>query len=113
MSMSVHTKWLITFACFCLVLLAGCGSGTGSGSTHWQYTALGDSLAVGVLDSQGGYVRRYDNYITTDAGVTLSLTDLGVNGAHSGDLLKSLRNDTELPQPCLLFASGHIGHRRR
>jgi lysophospholipase L1-like esterase len=79
--------------CFCLVLLAGCGNGTGSAHTTWQYTALGDSLAVGVLDSQGGYVRRYDNYIATDTGVTVSLTDLGVNGAHSGDLLKSLQND--------------------
>jgi hypothetical protein len=60
-----------------------------SSSTHWQYTALGDSLAVGVLDSQGGYVRPYDADISTDTGVTVSLTDLGVNGAHSGDLLKN------------------------
>ncbi len=67
----MHTKWLTTFACYCLVLLAGCGSGTGSGSPHWQYTALGDSLAVGALDSQGGYVRRYDNYITTDTGACI------------------------------------------
>jgi lysophospholipase L1-like esterase len=75
------------------VLLAGCGNGTRSAPTTWQYTALGDSLAVGVLDSQGGYVRRYDNDIATDTGVTVSLTDLGVNGAHSADLLKSLEND--------------------
>ena len=88
-------RWLGAVVCLCLVLLAGCGNGTGSGSnsTNWQYTALGDSLAVGVLDSQGGYVRRYDTYITTDTGVTISLTDLGVNGAHSADLLKSLEND--------------------
>src|SRR6185437_9515260 len=87
-------RWPAAVACFCLVL-AGCGNGTGPGSVpkNWQYTALGDSLAVGVLDSQGGYVRRYDADITTDTGVTVSLTDLGVNGAHSGDLLKSLQND--------------------
>jgi lysophospholipase L1-like esterase len=91
--MPKRLKWLGAVASFWLVLLAGCGNGTGSGSTHWQYTALGDSLAVGVLDSQGGYVRRYYNYIATDTGVTVSLTDLGVNGAHSGDLLKSLQND--------------------
>jgi hypothetical protein len=78
--------------CLCLVLLAGSGNGTRSGPTTWQYTALGDSVAVGVLDSQGGYVRR-DNYITTDRGVTVSLTDLGVNGAHQADLLNSLQND--------------------
>src|SRR5690348_8648237 len=86
-------RWLGAVACLCLVLLAGCGNGTGSAPTSWRYTALGDSLAVGVLDSQGGYVRRYDAYISTDTGVTASLTDLGVNGAHSGDLLKSLEND--------------------
>lgn len=91
--MPIQIKWNAAIACVCLVLLAGCGNGTGSGSTNWQYTALGDSLAVGVLDSQGGYVRRYDAYISTDTGVTVSLTDLGVNGAHSGDLLKSLQND--------------------
>jgi len=91
--MLIQIKWPV--ACVCLLLLAGCGSGSrpGSGPTNWQYSALGDSLAVGVLDSQGGYVRRYDNYISTDTGVTVSLTELGVNGAHSGDLLKSLEND--------------------
>lgn len=91
--MPIQIKWPAVFAWLCLVLLAGCGDGTGSGSTKWQYTALGDSLAVGVLDTQGGYVRRYDADITTDTGVAVSLTDLGVNGAHSGDLLKSLQND--------------------
>ncbi len=94
-NMPIRIKWPAAVACLCLVLLAGCGNGPGSGSssTHWQYTALGDSLAVGVLDSQGGYVRRYDTYIMTDTGMTVSLNDLGVNGAHSGDLLKSLQND--------------------
>ena len=94
-NMPIQIKWPAAVACLCLMLVAGCGNGTGSGanSTNWQYTALGDSLAVGVLDSQGGYVRRYDNYIVTDTGVTVSLTDLGVNGVHSGDLLKSLEND--------------------
>ncbi len=84
--------------CLGLMLLGGCGgsgsnSGGGGNSNSWQYTALGDSLAVGVLDSQGGYVRRYRNDIATDTGKTVSLIDLGVNGAHSGDLLNSLKND--------------------
>jgi lysophospholipase L1-like esterase len=91
--MPAHFDWFGAVACLCLVLLAGCGNGPGSASTHWQYTASGDSLAVGVLDSQGGYVRRYHAYITTDTRVTVSLIDLGVNGAHSGGLLKSLQND--------------------
>lgn len=86
--------------CLGLLLLVGCGGSGGSsgsgGSTQWQYTALGDSLAVGVLDSQGGYVRRYRNDITADTGVTVMLIDLGVNGAHSSDLLSSLQNDSNL-----------------
>ncbi len=96
--MPKRLKWFGLVACICLVLLTGCGSGSGPGSgpADWQYTALGDSLAVGVLDSQGGYVKRYDAYVSTDTGVTVSLTDLGVNGAHSGDLLKSVENDPNL-----------------
>jgi lysophospholipase L1-like esterase len=88
-------KGALLVACLCVVfLLPSCGGSAGSGSTHWQYTALGDSLAVGVLDSQGGYVRRYEADIGADTGVTVSLLDLGVNGAHSGDLLNSLQNDS-------------------
>ncbi len=57
--------------CLGLMLLGGCGGGSNSGdngggnSNSWRYTALGDSLAVGILDSQGGYVRRYRNDIVT------------------------------------------------
>jgi lysophospholipase L1-like esterase len=91
----MRTGWFAGPA-LCLALLAGCGGGSGPGSSsnsNWQYTALGDSLAVGVLDSQGGYARRYRAYAAADTGATVTLIDLGVNGAHSGDLLNSLRND--------------------
>jgi hypothetical protein len=53
-----RTKWYMGF-CLSLIPLSGCGNGGGSSSTQWHYTALGDSLAVGILDSQGGYVVRY------------------------------------------------------
>ena len=79
-----------------VILLSGCGSSSRSSSgnpDHWQYTALGDSLAFGVLDPQGGYVRRYKDDITADTGVNVTLIDLGVNGAHSGDLLNSLQKN--------------------
>jgi lysophospholipase L1-like esterase len=93
-SMSRNLRWLVAFVCFCLVLLPSCGGNAGSSQAlNWQYTALGDSLAVGVLDSQGGYVRRFRTDIATDTGATVTLTDLGVNGAHSSDLLNSLQND--------------------
>ncbi len=82
------------FACFVLVLLTSCGGNPGGGtSSTWHYTAMGDSLAFGILDSQGGYVRRYQDDISADTGKTVSVVDLGVNGAHSGDLLNSLQND--------------------
>ena len=83
----------LAFACSCLILLSSCGNGGGSSSTQWHYTALGDSLAVGILDTQGGYVVRYKNDVESDTGVSVSLSNLGVNGAHTGDLLKSLKTD--------------------
>ncbi len=83
----------MAFVLLSLMLLGGCGGTVGSGSTTWQYTAMGDSLAFGILDTQGGYVRRYQNDLATDNAVMVSLNDLGVNGAHSTDLLNSLQND--------------------
>lgn len=93
-----ETKLCVVIVCLCLMLLAGCGGSSGgsgtSSSNSWQYTALGDSLAFGILDSQGGYVHRYRDDIAMDTGKTVSLIELGVNGAHSGDLLNSLKTDS-------------------
>ena len=91
-------RFFQALVCLGLILLAGCGGSSsspgGTSSDRWQYTALGDSLAFGVLDTQGGgYVHRYRDDIATDMGATVSLINLGVNGAHSGDLLNSLKND--------------------
>jgi lysophospholipase L1-like esterase len=89
------TSCLIVLTAFVAMLLASCGgsgSNSGSGGGHWQYTAMGDSLAVGVLANKG-YVPRYSDDITSDTGVQVTRIDLGQNGAHSGDLLNSLKND--------------------
>ena len=75
-----------------LTLLPGCAGTAGSGSTHWQYTAMGDSLAFGILATQG-YVPRYQSDVASDGGVQVTVTNLGQNGAHSTDLLNSLLND--------------------
>jgi lysophospholipase L1-like esterase len=62
----------------------------------WQYTALGDSLAAGLNDSQGGYVARFRNYVQADTGATVNLVNRGVSGWTSADLLNALRTDETL-----------------
>ena len=63
---------------------------------NWQYTALGDSLAAGTGDAQGGYVPRYRGHIQTDTGNTVTLIDRGVPGWTSADLLNALRTDASM-----------------
>lgn len=83
----------------CLIvtlLLAACGAGTTGHNPvapTWPYTALGDSLADGVL-AQQGYVSRYATYVNMDTGANVNTTNLGVPGWHSGDLLNAIENDT-------------------
>ncbi|HEY9404457.1 MAG TPA: GDSL-type esterase/lipase family protein [Pyrinomonadaceae bacterium] len=62
----------------------------------WQYTALGDSLAAGLNDSQGGYAVRFRNYVQADTGRTVILNNRGVSGWTSADLLNALRTDETL-----------------
>jgi lysophospholipase L1-like esterase len=62
----------------------------------WQYTALGDSLAAGLNDSQGGYAVRFRNYVQADTGASVTLVNRGVSGWTSADLLNALRTDESL-----------------
>jgi lysophospholipase L1-like esterase len=82
-----------------LVLFVGLVSATPPGAAvaapTWRYTALGDSLAVGLWAFQG-YVPRYRSYLQTDTGATVSLTNLGRNGWTSTDLLNALQSDTAM-----------------
>src|ERR671913_2634282 len=58
------------------------------------YTAMGDSLAYGILDfGGGGYVPRYANYIQADMGTSVFLNNLGQNGWTSSQLLNALRTN--------------------
>lgn len=85
----------IVVVCCAAILLASCGGVGMRGSSVpgvWQYTALGDSLAFGILASEG-YVIRYGRYLQSDANPAVTLTNLGRNGWHSGDLLQALRTD--------------------
>lgn len=58
------------------------------------YTALGDSLAFGILDlGRGGYVPRYAGYVRSDTGSNVVLNNLGQNGWTSNQLLNALRTN--------------------
>ena len=60
-----------------------------------NYTALGDSLAFGILDlSRGGYVPRYGSYVQSDTDSIVALNNLGKNGWTSSQLLIALRTDS-------------------
>jgi lysophospholipase L1-like esterase len=71
-----------------------------------NYTALGDSLAVGIADfSRGGYVPRYAAYAQADTSLSVVLqnpldSNLAAPGRHNGwtssQLLDALRNDVTL-----------------
>lgn len=59
-----------------------------------NYTALGDSLAYGILDlSRGGYVPRYGSNVQSDTGSSVVLNNLGQNGWTSAQLLNALRTN--------------------
>jgi lysophospholipase L1-like esterase len=58
----------------------------------WDYVALGDSLADGV-GARRGYVDMYADYLRQDTGARVKLTNLGVSGQTSPQLLRALRND--------------------
>jgi lysophospholipase L1-like esterase len=84
-----------SFAPLILLAVMGCGAGTtghNSSAPTWNYTALGDSLADGLI-AQQGYVARYATYVNMDTGVNIDTTNLGVPGWHSGDLLNAIENN--------------------
>jgi lysophospholipase L1-like esterase len=60
-----------------------------------SYTAMGDSLAYGILDfGGGGYVQRYGTYLQADTGSSVYLNNLGQNGWTSSQLLNALRTNS-------------------
>lgn len=61
----------------------------------WDYVALGDSLAAGV-GARRGYVDMYADHLRQDTGVRVELTNLGVSGQTSPQLLRALRNDSSM-----------------
>ena len=68
------------------------GATTPDAGYTWDYVALGDSLAAGVGARQG-YVDRYAEDIRADTGARVRVTNLGVSGQTSAQLLRVLRSD--------------------
>ena len=67
----------------------------GQEAVSWDYVALGDSLAVGV-GAERGYVDRYADHLRNDTGARVRVTNLGVNGQTSSELLDALRGDESM-----------------
>ena len=68
---------------------------TTAAAVAWDYVALGDSLAVGV-GANRGYVDRYTQHLRSDTGARVEVTNLGVSGQTSSQLLATLRNDPSM-----------------
>lgn len=83
-------KKLITAALVLFFTAAGSVS-----AATWNYTALGDSLAYGYgATGNYGYAERYRDHLQNDNGVDVQLTNLGVNGWTSSDLLAALKKNS-------------------
>jgi lysophospholipase L1-like esterase len=61
----------------------------------WDYVALGDSLAAGV-GAERGYVDRYAAHLRNDTEAGVKVTNLGVSGQTSSELLDALRMDESM-----------------
>jgi lysophospholipase L1-like esterase len=64
----------------------------GQETVSWNYVALGDSLAAGV-GAERGYVDRYAAHLRDDTGARVRVSNLGVSGQTSPELLDALRED--------------------
>lgn len=76
------------------LLAAGCGGSSSASAGTIAYTALGasDAVGIGAVPLSKGYVPTLADDMRS-AGFTVTLDNLGINGAHVGDIV-----DQELPQ---------------
>jgi lysophospholipase L1-like esterase len=83
----MKTKIILILAIFVL--------GANGAGAAWNYTALGDSLAYGTGATNNlGYVDQYKTYLETDNQTTVNLTNLGILGWTSSDLLSTLKGNS-------------------
>jgi lysophospholipase L1-like esterase len=67
----------------------------GQEAVSWDYVALGDSLAAG-MGAERGYVDRYATHLRNDTGARIRVTNLGVSGQTSSELLDALKGDESM-----------------
>lgn len=67
----------------------------GQEAVSWDYVALGDSLAAGV-GAERGYVDRYAAHLRNETGARVRVSNLGVSGQTSSELLDALREDESM-----------------
>ena len=67
----------------------------GRETVSWDYVALGDSLAAGV-GAERGYVDRYAAHLRNGTGARVRVSNLGVSGQTSSELLYALRGDESM-----------------
>jgi lysophospholipase L1-like esterase len=96
--MQRHSKklWSLMLSCLLLVAVAtsAFAAAPAAATTGTNYTALGDSIAFGVgATGYYGYVNDFRDYLNTVYG-TVNLTNKGVPGATSTDLLTLLTSDS-------------------
>jgi lysophospholipase L1-like esterase len=71
------------------------GAPAGQEAVSWDYVALGDSLAAGV-GAERGYVDRYAAHLRNGTGARVRVSNLGVSGQTSSELLDALREDESM-----------------
>lgn len=93
MKTELHTRRRWFMLVISIVLAFALLLASPASAANWTYTALGDSLAVGLWGFPG-YVSRYKSYVQTDTGNSVTLTNKGVNGWTSTQLLNALRTSS-------------------
>ncbi len=103
----VRTLGLVILVCLLATACSGAESGgsredekprrasAGRATASWDYVALGDSLAAGV-GAERGYVDRYAAHLRNNTGAGIRVSNFGVSGQTSSELLDALRGDRSM-----------------
>ena len=71
---------------------------THADTQNLSYVALGDSITLAPQPGITGFVYLYQGFINSDLGLTVNLTNLGINSLSSTQLLDKLKTDNNFIQ---------------